>query len=552
MIKYIMAGLLFLAAVLLLVAYVRVQLRTGWLLEQLAMFERKNKLVLDFLGRTGEQLTRRGSPNETLNNILKYVVETTGASAGAVFLCETEKTWDGKVHSVAVRDLPGMPARPASPESGSGGGAANDPGGALLDARTVVASPDVFLRARVVEGIFPPLTSFNDKLISRTQYLAEKLRKERIPLGEGIVGKVAIKAEPLLLANAKASPEIPETSHSVVEVTTLMAAPLRVRGALLGVIVLVNLREEGKSFTEDDLQLLAALADQAAVTVHLVRMNEELAAKQRLEQELRVAHDIQQMLLPRECPKIRGIEIAATSTPAQEVGGDYFDFIQLDEHRYGIAIADVAGKGIPGAMVMASVRASLRAEAQPDRSPRMVLQRLNRRLKADTAANVFVTMTYAVLDCRTMKLNFARAGHEPLVVFSPEAPEKPALYTPNGIALGLVEDAVFSITQEREVDLREGEVAVLYTDGVVEAMNRADEEYGFDRLVETLRRSISRPAQQILDTVIHEVVEFTAGRAQHDDLTMIVLRMNRQANANAGFPGGEAEGRGEAKQAAGK
>jgi sigma-B regulation protein RsbU (phosphoserine phosphatase) len=309
-----------------------------------------------------------------------------------------------------------------------------------------------------------------------------------------------------------------------VPVETLMACPLQARGELLGVIVLLNRRAEGETFSQSDLSLLTALADQAAIAVDLATLYRELAEKERLEQELGLARSLQQMLLPRSFPPIAGVQIAAYSEPALEVGGDYYDIFEVDEDHVGIAVADVSGKGIPGAMVMATVRSTLRAEARNDRSPRAVLERLNARLRADTSANVFVTMTYGVLQRSRLRLRFARAGHEPLIVCGADASEQPRLYSPNGIALGLVDDVMFRVTEEGELQLHDQEVIVLYTDGVVEAMNKAHEEYGAERFLETLRGHASRSPEEIVEAVNADLRRFTRGIEQHDDITLVVLK----------------------------
>jgi len=475
----LIAGLLLFGAVLLGIALLRLQRRAQELRRALAAYQREHRAVIDFLVHTGDQLTARLELDETLEAILRFMVDSTDAHSGAVFL----------------RD-------------------AKDPNS---------------LQAHVIQGPFPPLNPVSDKVFSRHQYLAEHLKREKIRLGEGLVGRVAERKSPLLITDARNDPIVPAGAGGVVPIDTLMAAPLIARDELLGVIVLVNRRQEKQPFTPDDLNLLGALADQAAITVNLVKMYRELGEKQRLEQELRVAHDIQGMLLPRVCPAVDGLEIAAFGEAALEVGGDYYDFFDVDDVHLGIAIGDVAGKGIPGALVMASVRSTLRAEARGDLSPAAVLARVNRNLVHDTSPQVFVTMTYAILDRRTLRLRFARAGHEPIIVCSAREEELPVLHTPNGIALGLVDDQMFRITEEEEVELHEGELGVLYTDGVVEARNRADEEYGASRFLAILQSHANRSVQEIVDGVTSDIRKFTEGLAQHDDITLVVLKAVRRS-----------------------
>ena len=240
--------------------------------------------------------------------------------------------------------------------------------------------------------------------------------------------------------------------------------------------------------TNTTLNLLQLLADQAALTVDVVKLYEKQAEQQRIEQELRVANEFQQMMLPREFPEVEGLEIAAFSHPALGIGGDYYDFIKVDEEHLGIAIVDVSGKGIPGALVMATVRSTLRAHAAGHVSPKEVLQEVNRRLLGDTKDSVFITMIYGIINIRTRSLRFVRAGHEPLVIWNSSSQES-RLYQPEGIALGLVPDALFSIIEEREVFLEANDLVFFYTDGVIEACNQEKTEYGCERMIRQLKEN---------------------------------------------------------------
>lgn len=467
-------SLLLLAAFVMAVGVIHLRGQQRQLRRLLRDHEREHRAVMDFLTHMGAQFRSRLEQDQILESILKFVTDATDARAGAVFLLDAEE-------------------REA-------------------------------LHARIVEGLFPPLHPVPDKVFARHQFLTEKLKKEKVRLGEGLVGTVAAERKPLLIVEAASDPRIPPSANSIVPVETLMASPLLARGELLGVIVLLNRRTEGAVFSPSDLRLLTALADQAAIAVDLAMLYRELSEKERLEQELSLARSLQQMLLPRSFPPIAGLQIAAYSEPALEVGGDYYDIFEVDEEHVGIAVADVSGKGIPGAMVMATVRSTLRAEARNDHSPRAVLERLNARLRTDTSANVFVTMTYGVLSRSRLRLRFARAGHEPLIVCGTDASQQPRLYSPNGIALGLVDDVMFRVTEEGELQLHDQEVLILYTDGVVEAMNKAHEEYGAERFLETLRGHASDSPEDIVEAVNADLRRFTRGIKQHDDITLVVLK----------------------------
>jgi sigma-B regulation protein RsbU (phosphoserine phosphatase) len=213
------------------------------------------------------------------------------------------------------------------------------------------------------------------------------------------------------------------------------------------------------------------------------------------------------------------------SQPALEVGGDFYDFFWLDNDRLGVVIADVAGKGIPAALIMSMVRSVVRAESPHSTSPRAVLERVNQTVFADTHEKVFITMIFGILDLSRRVLTFARAGHEPLVTFS-RSDGGMRLLAPDGIAVGLVDSRLFSTLRDLDVPLRDGDMAVLYTDGIVEAADAQGREYGQERFLEMLRTHSEAPAEELLQTLVGDVRSFTHGGRQSDDITLVVLKFN--------------------------
>ncbi|MEQ8820856.1 MAG: SpoIIE family protein phosphatase [Sumerlaeia bacterium] len=444
--------------------------------------DRERQTVFTFLNELGERITRRFDIDETLELVVDFCMNATRADAGAIFIRDDD-------------------------------------------------DPDL-LQARVVQGLFPPLHETKlDKLASKRRFLVEKIKKDKLKIGEGIIGYVAKNAEAILIPDASLDARVPQSAGEIVPLEGLILSPLVVRGTVLGVLVLVNKRAEGQTFNESDRDLVTALADQAAVMLETVRLYEELANKQRIEQELKLAHDFQKLLLPREVPNFPSIAIAGFSQPALEVGGDYFDFIPVDEGHVGIVIADVSGKGMPGALVMATLRSTMRAEAPGDLSPKAVLSRVNEHILRDTKESVFITVTYGILDLETGAFRFVRAGHEPVVCCEHCLDGKSAeltLHSPNGIVVGLVGGDSFGITEEQEIDLSQCGLTVLYTDGATEAMNSDREEYGEDRFHDVVRQSSMAAPQALIERIMDDISDFTGGIPQHDDITLVVLRWRRQ------------------------
>ena len=436
----------------------------------------QREAVVDMLNRIGQRLHVSHDLDASLGIIAEYLVETTHAESGAVYLLDA----DGKglrPRAVVGRPPNLCPPRP-SPAEPHGGGV-----------------PEA--------GV----------------------RNGTVLLGEGIIGLVAQRGEPVLISNAASDPRVPRPAGPDEPVVrSLVAAPLRVRQTIVGVCVLAN-RQDRPTFEDQDLGLLQQLATQAALTVDVVRLYDHEQEQRRLEHELTIARQFQSMLLPREFPEPEGFDIWAFNNPATEVGGDYFDFIWVEKPLYlGIAVVDVSGKGIPGALVMALVRTTLRLVAPACLSPREVLRKVNQRVREDVAENVFITMTYAILDTRNRRLLFARAGHEPLVVVGDEAHGRPAVLQPSGIALGLVGEEIFDILEEHEVQLAPGDTAILYTDGAVEALNSANEEYGPDRFVAGLQQRHARSAREQIEGVLLEIGNYTGGIPQQDDITLLAVK----------------------------
>jgi serine phosphatase RsbU (regulator of sigma subunit)/anti-sigma regulatory factor (Ser/Thr protein kinase) len=298
-----------------------------------------------------------------------------------------------------------------------------------------------------------------------------------------------------------------------------LAVPLVSQGELVG---LLNLgpRLSDQDYSSDDRKLLDSLAAQAAPALQvaqLVRRQEaEARSRERIEQELRVATTIQQNFLPRELPDLPGWHVSAYYRPAREVGGDFYDFIELPEGRVGIVIGDVTDKGVPAAMVMAATRSVLRASAQRVVSPGAVLERVNELMCPDMPAKMFVTCLYGVLEPASGRFRFANAGHNlPYVRTGEGAAELRA----TGMPLGLLPGISY---EETEAQLESGQTMLLHSDGVAEAHGPAGDMFGFPRLQDVVGARSGRG--EMIDRVLTQLGRFTgAGWEQEDDITLVAL-----------------------------
>ena len=263
---------------------------------------------------------------------------------------------------------------------------------------------------------------------------------------------------------------------------------------------------------------------------------EQKVVKERLQQELQIARDIQTSLLPSETLRRGDVTLAAACRPAREIGGDYCDFFPLDEDRIGLLVADVSGKGASAALYMAELKGLMLALSKTHQSPRALLAEVNRVLSVNLGRTSFVTMTYAVLDLRACTLVHARAGHTPLIhLRAGDAFPRTRLLAPEGLMLGVRMESVRArfeeMLKEQTIALSPGDVVVLFTDGISEAMNGVRDLYGEDRLCLCVEEHAALEPDALCDEIFESVREFADGAEQHDDMTMIVLKVGKQADA---------------------
>jgi phosphoserine phosphatase RsbU/P len=280
---------------------------------------------------------------------------------------------------------------------------------------------------------------------------------------------------------------------------------------------------------------LSELADSFnEMTASITGLLREAAEKKRLEEELRIAREIQMSLLPAGPLRMPGLSVTALCLPAREVGGDYYDFLPLDDHRVGVLIADVSGKGTSAAFYMAELKGLMISLSEIHSSPRQLLIEANRLIADHLDSRSFITMIYAIVDTRARTMTCARAGHTPFV-YVPAADgngRQAQVLTPDGMVLGLKLDGgerFTSVLQELTIPLCTGDLFVFFTDGISEAMNADDDCFGEDRLSSFVQARASLPPESLREEILREVEQFVGGAPQHDDMTLIVMRVEAQA-----------------------
>ncbi|MGQ9852868.1 MAG: GAF domain-containing SpoIIE family protein phosphatase [Candidatus Oleimicrobiaceae bacterium] len=303
------------------------------------------------------------------------------------------------------------------------------------------------------------------------------------------------------------------------ELGLALVAPMRYKDETKGVIA-VGPKLSGAAFSAHDMEFLSTLGNYAMICLENARLFAETLEKQRMEEELAIARQIQQRLLPAHTPTLPGFDVAGINISSREVGGDYYDWLVFDERHCALAIADVSGKGAPAALLMANLQASLRALAAAHGDVAEMVKRINNLVHASTDLSKFITLFYAELDVEEKRLAYCNAGHNP--PFLLRADDTVETLDKGGLILGMMRDVPFEVAP---VTLRPGDVLLMYTDGVSEALNGAEEEFGEQRLLAALRQFRTLPAAELVSRIYTRLREFAGEMPQSDDITMVALRV---------------------------
>ncbi|MBI5472125.1 MAG: SpoIIE family protein phosphatase [Ignavibacteriae bacterium] len=309
-------------------------------------------------------------------------------------------------------------------------------------------------------------------------------------------------------------------------VGSIVVVPLVSHAGLIG--VLYATKEMPYGFFKDDIDVLSAFADQATIAIENSRLIKKSIERERLLREMTLAQEIQRKLLPQSLPRYSTFDIDAVSTPAFEVGGDYYDVAELGGSLVGIVVGDVSGKGVSAAFYMSEVKGIFQSLSRLYTSPREFMIKANEALSRSIDKHSFVSLIYAVVDAESGELTLARAGHCPLLHLSGDAV---TYLRPGGMGLGLTDGAAFqSSIEERVIRLQPGDVCVFYTDGVTEA-RRGDDEFGYDRLLQTVVAAKQRSASELKDEILRTVKLHAEKEENDDDLTVVVVKWLGESRA---------------------
>lgn len=345
-------------------------------------------------------------------------------------------------------------------------------------------------------------------------YDIDELSELHLKLGEGFIGNVAMSGEPIISHDVRQNPIYVNARDRT---RSEMVAPIISNDEVIGVFDLES--DELNAYSEDDLQFLMMLASQVAIIIEKVMLHEQLIEKKRLEGQLEVARQVQLELLPPSDPQLAGYDISAYNFPTEEVSGDYYDWVPIYDDQIGIVIADVAGKGVPAALLMAFLRASLRNATHIGYATHISMAKVNNLLWESIERNQFVTAFYGILDATNKTLAYSNAGHNPPLLI--DARGNFRFVEQGGLPLGMFNDTRY---HEYYLSFSPGDMLVLYTDGATEAASPAGEEFGRDRLAEAAKAAYSLSARAVIGRIEKAVLEWTGGLGATDDVTFFIIK----------------------------
>jgi serine phosphatase RsbU (regulator of sigma subunit) len=337
---------------------------------------------------------------------------------------------------------------------------------------------------------------------------------EMLMLGRGITGYVILNSQSVIIPDVRLDPRYVQGRQKTL---SEIAVPIILNERTIGAL---NLESDRLStFTGDNVEVLQFFADAAAISLEKAMLHKQLLEQELISKQLETAREVQSRLIPRSAPSLCGYDLAGVCIPADQIGGDYFDYIPLTRKRLGLAIADVSGHGIASALVMTAFRALLRTKARGRLGPAQIAHTINHLLPEFTGNNHFVTLLYAILEAPSGMLTYTSCGHPPPLLL--RADGKVEQFTQHNTALGIFPNLHFT---DAHVLLNPGDILALYTDGVTELANRQGEAFGMPRLVQVIRENRTLAAAEMVQQVIEAAQAFAGSSGFLDDLTLVIVQ----------------------------
>ena len=377
------------------------------------------------------------------------------------------------------------------------------------------------LNVRATQGLYPPLYEVPEVIQVKASSVKRYFSDTPITIGQTILGEAAQTGKPIFIRNSSEDERMQyNTGNDILYISSIIVVPLIVSGRILGVLSTVK-RIENQYFNERDVEHLKTFADAASVTIDNLYTYMEVLEKREIEQDVDTAAEIQQKLLPADFPEIQDVTLAAFNHPAKGVSGDYFDMIKFDNDQIGLFICDVAGKGVSAALVMVMIRTILRLIVAAKHDPATILTWINKGITGSISTDHFATLSFLTYNRRKREVVYSNAAHLPILVFKNNENRFIQVDTP-GLPIGVESTTKYA---QRRFKLNTNDLVILYTDGIIEAMDIHGNQYSLQSLTGIIQKHQDLPAQEIAGKIESGLKTFTDKTKQHDDQTLIVMKI---------------------------
>jgi sigma-B regulation protein RsbU (phosphoserine phosphatase) len=397
----------------------------------------------------------------------------------------------------------------------------NADGGAIL----LVDEFEDVLKVKAIFGNFPPPYQVPNSVKTKLQNLQQYVRSTPIPIGKTILGEVAKTGKPVLIQDSRQDERMSQNAKSdILFISSIMVIPLILNKKILGVLSVVSKNPE-QLFTKEDMEHLTTFGDYTSLTINNLFIYLQLLEKQEMEREVGIAAEIQGQLLPSRLPRVSSIKMAAYSLPAKGVSGDYYDVIPIKKGNVMLVMCDVAGKGLPASLVMVMIRTIIHLVAhQGGISMSRIMEIVNWGVAGKIALDRFATMSLVSYNFYDGVLEYSNAAHHPLLIYRASENRFEDLDT-EGIPIGLDKKSRYS---QIHTKLEKGDIIMLYTDGIIEAMNDKGEQYTYERLEAVIQNNATKEPEELKTLINADVSNFVGKAKQHDDQTFLIMRIERQ------------------------
>ncbi len=388
----------------------------------------------------------------------------------------------------------------------------------LLDSLKTVIDYDaagIFVLSEAIDHPDYPFPGQKIGGIAKRGYESTPLESDKmLSEGKGIIGYVINSKESLIIDDVRK-----DDRYIIGRKKTLseLAVPIIMNDTAIGALDVES--DKLSAFNQNHLEILQFFADASAISLEKAILHHQILEKKKLEEQMQIAKDVQSSLLPAQPPEIEGYDIAGICIPTFEIGGDYYDYIKLDDNNLAIVIADVSGDGIPAALIMASFRAMLRNQLRLHNESAEIMNMLNQQIPEVSRKRDFITAFYGKLNFKENTFAYTNCGHNPSLLL--RANGESILLQQGGPSLNIIKDAKFNFDS---VCLASGDQIIFYTDGVTEIFGEDSKEYGFERLKEIVRESKDKSASEIISNIVESTKSFSGTKLYRDDFTLVVLK----------------------------